>query len=354
MAVGVRMTGLDGIGEAVTGGMIARAVEPEAGEVAADGHTKEECCLNCGMVLMGPYCSSCGQKAHVHRSLIAFFQDMVQGLFNFEGKIWRTLPMLAWRPGQMTRRYIDGERAHFVSPVALYLFSVFVMFAVLNFNGGIAGPGGTGMNAGMDAAVADEQASLARLEAKRKDALTSGEDVAVIDRQIGRKREDLAELEQVRSGQFAQFDADEGEDAPEWLRDVVANAAKNPEMAVFKIQDAASKFSWLLIPLSVPFMWLLFPLRRRFHLYDHTVFVTYSLSFMMGLAILGGLLVAVGWAGWASLLFFVPPFHIYRQLKGAYELTRFGALWRTVVLLIFSFIVLGLFAALMVGLGLFD
>ena len=36
----------------------------------------------------------------------------------------------------------------------------------------------------------------------------------------------------------------------------------------------------MLIPLSVPFLWLLFPFSRRFRLYDHTVFVTYSLSFM--------------------------------------------------------------------------
>ena len=47
----------------------------------------------------------------------------------------------------------------------------------------------------------------------------------------------------------------------------------------------AYKFSWLLIPISVPFLWLLFPFSRRYHLYDHTVFVTYSLSFMMMLVI---------------------------------------------------------------------
>ena len=103
------MDGLDAVGDAVTGGLLARAVEPAAGEAGADGHTHEKNCLNCGTKLSGVYCSACGQKAHVHRSVRAFFQDFVQGLFNFEGKIWRTLPMLAWRPGEMTRRYIAGE-----------------------------------------------------------------------------------------------------------------------------------------------------------------------------------------------------------------------------------------------------
>ena len=347
------MSEIDGIGEAVTGGLIARAVEPQAGEASDDGHTHEQCCLNCGMVLMGPYCSSCGQKAHVHRSLIAFWQDMVQGLFNFEGKIWRTLPMLAWRPGEMTRRYIDGERARFISPAALYLFSVFLMFAVLNFNGAI-GPDVSNIRPNLAIAADDERAKIAKLEEQRKAAVEKGESTAQIDRRLAARKEDLAQIEGLQRGQPIRFDATDADEAPAWARELIVKVASDPEAAVFKVQDAASKYSWALIPLSVPFMWLLFPLRRRFHLYDHTVFVTYSLSFMMGLVIVGGILIAVGWAGWASLLFFVPPFHIYWQLKGAYQLGRFGALWRTIVLLIFSFIVLGLFAAMMVGLGLFD
>ena len=115
-------------------------------------------------------------------------------------------------------------------------------------------------------------------------------------------------------------------------------------------QDAASKFSWLLIPLSVPFLWLLFPLSRRYRLYDHTVFVTYSLSFMLLLAVVGSLLLSAG-VGVAGLLFLVPPVHMYRQLKGAYELTRFGALWRTIALVLFAFVVALLFFIAMVAIG---
>ena len=46
------MGGLDSVGDAVTGGLLARAVEPQAGE--ADGHTHEKSCLNCGTPLKGP------------------------------------------------------------------------------------------------------------------------------------------------------------------------------------------------------------------------------------------------------------------------------------------------------------
>src|SRR6476646_12169984 len=150
------MAGIEAVGDAVTGGLLARALEPQAGE-ADTGHTHEKNCLNCGARLTGAYCSVCGQKAHVHRSVRGFLQDFVQGLFNFEGKIWRTLPMLAWRPGEMTRRYIAGERARFISPVALYLFTVFAMFAVLNLTGELNPHAGTSMKNGLQSEIADQQ-----------------------------------------------------------------------------------------------------------------------------------------------------------------------------------------------------
>ena len=108
-----------------------------------------------------------------------------------------------------------------------------------------------------------------------------------------------------------------------------------------KIQDAASKYSWLLIPLSVPFMWLLFPFRRRYNTYDHTVFVTYSLSFMMMLVIVGGVLVAARHddAGQPAVLRAAVP-HV-PALKQSYELGRFSAIMRTMALVTFAFIAAG-------------
>lgn len=39
--------------------------------------------------------------------------------------------MLAFQPGRLTREYIDGRRASYVSPLALFLFSVFLLFAAV-------------------------------------------------------------------------------------------------------------------------------------------------------------------------------------------------------------------------------
>ena len=119
---------------------------------------------------------------------------------------------------------------------------------------------------------------------------------------------------------------------PGWIGSSVSKAARNPELVAYKLKTNAYKFSWLIIPLSVPFVWLLFPFSRRFRLYDHTVFVTYSLCFMSLLVVAGLLFGALGMTSIAGLLWLLPPFHMYRQLKGAYALGRRGALWRTVLL----------------------
>lgn len=343
------MDGLDAIGDAVTGGLLARVVEPEAGE--ADGHTHEKSCLNCGTRLIGPYCSACGQKAHVHRSVRAFFQDFVAGLFNFEGKIWRTLPMLAWCPGLMTRRYIAGERARFISPVALYLFTVFAMFAVLNFTGALSPmKPAKNLRGGLEMQISEDQQAIAKLEIRRKTAVAAGKDVAEIDGRIAKKKEDMAEMQKVLSGQPLAV-ADVDDETPGWIRPFIKNVQEKPDVVSMKVQDAASKYSWMLIPLSVPFMWLLFPFRRRYNTYDHAVFVTYSLSFMMMLVIVAGILIEIGLSGWAGLLFFIPPFHMYRHLKQTYELGRFSAIMRTMALVTFAFIAAGLFAAATVAIG---
>jgi hypothetical protein len=280
--------------------------------------------------------------------------DLVSGIMNFEGKFWRTLPMLAWRPGELTRRYIAGERARFISPIALYLFTVFAMFAVLNFNGTFSSDGedkvGTSARDGIQAEIAAGQKAVAKLEAKRNAAGVDAKELARIDKKIADKKAEMVVEQQLLSGQPL-VAADPGDDAPDWVKPFIENAKDNPEAVSLKVQEAASKYSWLLIPISVPFLWLLFPFSRRYRLYDHTVFVTYSLSFMMMLVIAAGLGVAFGAPGIAPLLFFVPPFHMYRQLKGAYQLGRLSAVLRTMALVSFAFAAAGMFAAATVAIS---
>jgi hypothetical protein len=348
----------EAMGDAITGGVLGRAVEPKTGE-AGEGHTQEKQCLNCGAQLTGPYCHQCGQHAHVHRTLSAFFHDLLHGVFHLEGKIWRTLPLLVWKPGELTRRYIDGRRASFVSPIAMFLFCVFLMFAVIglvgNQNFGEMPPQA---KADITKELSADRLKLAQLQAQRDILTKTGQPTVGLDAQIASLQQETQALGYAEQGDFSHTSIETSNihtstKLPNWLRRAVGKAKANPELLFYKLKTNAYKFSWALIPISVPFVWLLFPFSRRFKLYDHTVFVTYSLCFMMLLLAASTAVERVS-TTLASLAWFVPPVHMYRQLRGAYGLGKWGAGWRTFALTIFAFIAIGLFASLLVALGAFE
>ena len=359
--------GIEAAGDAIAGGLVARAIEPQHGEdaVGSDGHTHEHACLNCGATLVGAYCHACGQHAHVHRTLFAIFHDILHGVFHFEGKVWRTLPMLAVKPGDLTRRYIHGQRARFVSPLALFLFSVFLMFAVfesvggpirLNANQATMTNGAPVKVADFKAELAKTQALVADLERQRSAALAKGLPVTEIDKRLEDARNDVTGLT-AASAMVNGISPDAltlpnnvkvhtgSKDFDEKARE----SLKNPKLLLYKLQSSAYKFAWALIPLSLPFMWLIFAWRRQYKLYDHAVFVTYSLSFVMVLLVAMAL-AAAGGAATAWALFLIPV-HMFAQLKRAYLLGWLSTTWRTVALLFASSITLGLFATALLALG---
>ena len=129
--------------------------------------------------------------------------------------------------------------------------------------------------------------------------------------------------------------------------------ARNPQLLLYKVQANAYKYAWALIPLSVPFVWLLFFWKREFRLFDHAVFVTYSLCFMLSLGTAAALLMRMpAMEGVAiAALMLIPPIHLYQQVRHAYSLSLVSAAWRTLLLLGFACAALALFAVLIVTLG---
>jgi len=353
----------DSIGSLATGALRAH----EAERLSATGNTHHETgtCPNCGTERVGPYCHACGQPGHLHKNLMGLVHDIAHGVFHFEGKVWHTLPLLAWRPGELTRRYVDGERAKFVSPMALFLFSVFLMFAVVSNVGSHQQATAAAHKAkgheNPQAVLKKEEVKLAALETARAKA-DDKEARAEIDEQIDDLKSEMRTLEIATSANAAMRGADANADAPKmvhlntgwsWLDQGVGHMSQNPELTLYKLKTYAYKYSWALIPISVPFIWLLFAFRRDVGLYDHAIFSIYSLSFMslgvVALTLFGRL--GIPSALISLLAIFVPPVHMYRQLKGTYALGRFGALWRTFALLIVTSITSSLFIAFLFYMG---
>ena len=363
----------DGIGDAVIGAAAARSVEPDhdGARMAADAREDAGLCLNCGTGLRGTHCHGCGQNAHVHRTLGAFFHDLLHGVLHFEGKIWRTLPMLIWHPGRLTREYIDGARARYVSPIAMFLFVVFLTFAVWNMLGGAIEIGNADPEAEVELTEAIDVAreELAEAQAALAEPGLSGPEQSVLQAEVNNAANQLRVLEGIHASMFGDVGARpaQEENAVEMGRDFSAGfadglagkgassegetaieaalrkAQENPQLTIYKLQTNAYKFSWILIPLSVPFVWLLFAFTRRFRAYDHTVFATYSITFMTALLAIASVFGYFGMGPAGGIMLFYAPFHMYRQLRGTYDLGRFAAIWRMLLLSLFAWLAIALF-----------
>ena len=89
-------------------------------------------CKNCGADITGRYCASCGQHSDVSiPSLHKLFVEALGDLYNFDSRLWRSLGLLIFKPGRLTREYLEGRRARYVPPFRLYVVLSLTFFFVL-------------------------------------------------------------------------------------------------------------------------------------------------------------------------------------------------------------------------------
>lgn len=373
---------IESAGALVTAGLVASEIDGSK-TTAASAHSNS--CRNCGATMAGAYCSACGQSSHLHRSLLHLAEEVAHGVLHFDAKGWRTLPLLIARPGVLTRRYIDGQRVRYVSPLALFLFTVFLMFFVVSLSNGATHVGTTDTRADLETAVKearksndDAQANLARLQAAGKDTEEAADDLNDAKIELAATQAALSALETASAAKSAATPAASTDPAgdesagiepmakprAEWssklrksglqarhptVAAALKHAIENPELMLYKLKNTAYKYSFLLVPISLPFVWLMFASRRDVTAYDHAVFVLYSLSFMSLLMVAASLVSLVPFiAGFAWLAIFVPPSHMALQLKDTYRLGFFGTAWRTCALLVVAGIVFMVYTALIV------
>ena len=86
-------------------------------------------CANCGTILAGMWCSTCGQKAS---PLNPTWNDLVhESLHDFvhlDGKIFRTTRKLFLEPGELTAELLRGRRAPYIGAIRVYLTFSLIYF----------------------------------------------------------------------------------------------------------------------------------------------------------------------------------------------------------------------------------
>lgn len=89
-----------------------------------------EACRNCGAPLSSRYCGVCGQRAldPDERRIGHLLRDALGVLTNLDGRAWRTFIALVFRPGALSKDYVEGRRVYWLSPIALFLIANLLFF----------------------------------------------------------------------------------------------------------------------------------------------------------------------------------------------------------------------------------
>lgn len=370
------VSGLEEAGALATAAAAAREIDPTAARDTVQGGV----CANCGAALSGAYCSSCGQKAHLHRSVFHAVEEFLHGILHFDSKLWHTLPLLVFRPGKLTRDYVMGRRARYIAPVALFLLTIFTMFLVFGL---LPAPGLEGADLKLSgaerqaaaAAIGEElktlDADLARARARQAadpGNVALGQEVVRLEtaQSLARAARKRLESREARvlpadvvgaiasAGRSGDLTLDIGN---ETLNAKARRALGDPEFIFYKMKQKGYKLSFLLVPMSLPWMMLLFAWKRDVKTYDHVVFLLYSISFMSMLAILATLLATafdLPRQIYGLLLVVVPVLHMFAQMKEGYALGWFSAAWRTLLVSAFALATLTAYFVGILLLGLLD
>lgn len=106
--------------------LFVQDAKPEPGDASPSA------CLNCGEKLLGDFCWQCGQEtADFHRPLRSLASDFFDNVLSLDSKLLRTIGPLLFKPGRLTREYLEGRRAPYVRPLKLYLLAALLSFGVL-------------------------------------------------------------------------------------------------------------------------------------------------------------------------------------------------------------------------------
>jgi hypothetical protein len=109
------------------------SIEDSLGQAApySASVTRSTACLNCAAPLTGQFCAECGQRdIPPYPSTRELVVDAFWELSGWDGRFVTTVRALVQKPGMLTREFLEGRRARFLSPLRLYLLASLAYFVL--------------------------------------------------------------------------------------------------------------------------------------------------------------------------------------------------------------------------------
>jgi hypothetical protein len=281
---------------------------PSAGP-AGSRKTPGRPCLNCGDDTPGNYCRNCGQrKIEVRVTLRRMLMEALDDQFSLNSALPRTVGALLFRPGRLTRDYMDGRIARYIPPFRLYLVSSVLFFLALSYN---VRYGDTGIrvssrdSAAVAAPAAPTAPALADSAAARApaDPATSAPADSSGDQWLKnvRVRTGMAEVDSLANTRIGEL------------------SRMQPKQAVERVSGAFLEYvpqtMFLLLPLFAGVLKLLYSRRKRLYV-EHFVFALHLhafvfLSFTLMMVVPDRVEVVAGL--WIMLYTYLAMYRVYGQ-----------------------------------------
>jgi len=91
-------------------------------------------CKNCQSIINGKFCHTCGEKrvSADDFTIKTILAQAFDSIMNLDSKLFRSLFQLFFKPGQLSKNYIEGLRVPFMKPFQLFVFANLIFFLFLN------------------------------------------------------------------------------------------------------------------------------------------------------------------------------------------------------------------------------
>jgi len=90
-------------------------------------------CLNCGhpLKLTDKYCSNCAQLNTTKQLVLKdFFAEFFSSIFTYDSRLRYTLKDLLFKPGTITKNYVEGQRLKYANPFRFFLSVSIIYFLI--------------------------------------------------------------------------------------------------------------------------------------------------------------------------------------------------------------------------------
>ncbi len=344
-------------------------------------------CLNCGrpLDLTDKFCPNCSQRNTTKQlSINDFLQEFLSSMFTYDSRLRFTIKDLLFKPGTITRNYVDGQRLKYANPFRFFLSVSIIYFIIqgLSTSFGINNESAafqvngetikttTNLDSLLNKIPEREEIKFEADALKEKlDSINQTNTKGVFDTE---KKSDTitsylseAELDTIQWSNriverffiyrkyYKNTKIKDSETALEnlnhpktrlnrWIyskNDAIDRVTDNPFGFANYLMSKIPFFLFFFAPFFAFFFWILYSM-KKYNYMEHLIFIFHIFSFVFLLVLLCFIPdLIIGDNIFAAIaLIFIGPFYFYKALRNFYKQSRFITILKFILLNIAFFV----------------